>query len=78
MNLMSLIESISFHLLTTIAPCYFPTIYTDDKGKQRKKYHYDMIMTPYEKLKSLDNAKDFLKKSLSFERLDKVRLQDKG
>ena len=31
-----------------------------------------MMMTPYEKLKSLDNAKDFLKKSLSFEQLDIV------
>ena len=62
-----LIPFINYH-----RPCYFPTIYTDDKGKQRKKYHYDMMMTPYEKLKSLDNAKGFLKKSLSFEQLDKV------
>ena len=52
--------------------CYFPTIITDDKGKQRKKYHYGKMMTSYEKLKSLDNAKDFLKKGLSFEQLDKV------
>ena len=29
------------------------------------------MMTPYEKLKSLDNAKDYLKESLSFEQLDK-------
>jgi hypothetical protein len=53
-------------------PCYFPTITTDDKGKQRKKYHYDKIMTPYEKLKSLDKAKDFLKEKLSFKQLDKL------
>ena len=52
-------------------PCYFPTIIIDEKGKQRKKYHYDKMMTPYEKLKSLDNAKDYLKESLSFEQLDK-------
>ncbi|SMG65192.1 [weak similarity to] integrase catalytic subunit [methanotrophic bacterial endosymbiont of Bathymodiolus sp.] len=45
---------------------------TDDKGKQRKKYHYDKMMIPYEKLKSLESAKDFLKPSLSFEQLDKV------
>ena len=62
-----LIPFINYH-----RPCYFPTIYTDDKGKQRKKYHYDMMMTPYEKLKSLECAKGFLKKSLSFEQLDKV------
>ncbi len=53
-------------------PCYFPTIIIDEKGKQRKKYHYDQMMTPYEKLKLLDNAKQFLKKPLSFEQLDKI------
>jgi hypothetical protein len=30
------------------------------------------MMIPYEKLKSLESAKDFLKPSLSFEQLDKV------
>ena len=45
---------------------------TDDKGKQSKKYHYDKMMTPYEKLKSLESAQDFLKPSLSFEPLEKV------
>jgi hypothetical protein len=52
-------------------PCYFPTIVIDDRGKERKKYHYDKMMTPYEKLKSLDNAKGCLKEPLSFEKLDK-------
>jgi hypothetical protein len=53
-------------------PCYFPTITTDDKGKQRKKYHYDKMMTPYEKLKSLDKAETFLTEKLTFKQLDKV------
>ena len=52
-------------------PCYFPTIVIDDKGKERKKYHYDKMMTPYEKLKSLDNPNNYLKEPLSFEQLDK-------
>jgi hypothetical protein len=52
-------------------PCYFPTIITDEKGKQRKKYHYDKMMTPYEKLKSLDHAEDYLKPGISFEQMDK-------
>ena len=52
-------------------PCYFPTIVIDDKGKERKKYHYDKMMTPYEKLKSLEQAEGYLKESLSFEQLDK-------
>ena len=51
-------------------PCYFPTIVTDEKGKQRKKYRYDKMMTPYEKLKSLEQAENYLKESLSFEQLD--------
>lgn len=53
-------------------PCYFPTTITDEKGKQRRKYHYDKMMTPYEKLKSLDKAEEFLKEKLTFEQLDKV------
>ena len=52
-------------------PCYFPTTITDDKGKQRKKYYYDKMMTPYEKLKSLEKSEGYLKETLSFERLDK-------
>lgn len=52
-------------------PCYYPTIITDEKGKQRKKYRYDKMMTPYEKLKSLDQAKDYLKQDISFEQMDK-------
>jgi len=52
-------------------PCYFPTIFTDNKGKQRKKYDYKEMMTPYEKLKSLKQAESYLKEPLSFEQLDK-------
>ena len=53
-------------------PCYFPTTITDDKGKQRKKYYYDKMMTPYEKLKSLNEAESFLKEELTFDQLDLV------
>lgn len=53
-------------------PCYFPTTLIDDRGKKRKKYHYDKIMTPYEKLKLLNEAKSFLKEKLTFDQLDKV------
>ena len=53
-------------------PCYFPTTITDDKGKQRKKYHYDKMMTPYEKLKSLNEAESFLKEKLTFDQLELV------
>lgn len=52
-------------------PCYYATIITDEKGKQRKKYRYDKMMTPYEKLKSLDQASDYLKQGYSFKKMDK-------
>jgi hypothetical protein len=32
-------------------PCFFPETRTDDKGKQRKIYLYENMMTPYERLK---------------------------
>lgn len=66
-NRVHLIPFLNYH-----RPCYFPTVTTDDKGKQRKQYHYDKMTTPYEKLKSLDHAENFLKETLSFEHLDKV------
>jgi hypothetical protein len=53
-------------------PCFFAEVYVDKKGKQKKKYPYKNIMTPYEKLKSLTNAKEHLKPGISFEILDQV------
>jgi transposase InsO family protein len=51
-------------------PCLFAEIITDAKGRQRKRYPYTLMMTPYEKFKSLDNAKQFLKPGITFEQLD--------
>jgi len=51
-------------------PCLFSITKTDKKGKQKKVYPYQNIMTPYEKLKSLKNAERYLKENLSFKRLD--------
>ncbi len=53
-------------------PCFFPETKIDKKGKQRKIYRYEDMMTPYDKLKSLPNAKDHLKPGISFEILDIV------
>ena len=61
-----LIPFINFH-----RPCYFAITITDKKGKQRKRYDYDKMMTPYEKLKSLDQATSYLKENITFELLDK-------
>jgi hypothetical protein len=56
---------INFH-----RPCLFPETVTDAKGRQRKRYPYNLMMTPYEKLKSMPNAEQFLKPGISFESLD--------
>lgn len=51
-------------------PCHFPTEYTDKKGKIRKRYPYQDMMTPYEKLRSLPEAKGYLKPGTTLEILD--------
>lgn len=56
---------INFH-----RPCYFAEIKIDDKGKQKKTYPYKLMMTPYEKLKSLSNADNYLKEGITFDYLD--------
>lgn len=53
-------------------PCLYPTISIDEKGKEKKKYEYKNMMTPYEKLKSLPNANQFLKEGITFEKLDDI------
>ena len=52
-------------------PCFFVS-FTDDKGKIRKRYTLANMMTPYEKLKSLPGAKNFLKPPVSFTQLDTI------
>lgn len=53
-------------------PCFFPTEETDTKGRIRKRYRYAQMMTPYDKLKSLQNAAQYLKPGISFELLDEI------
>lgn len=56
---------INFH-----RPCYFPTTVTDDKGKSRKKYLYEDMMTPHEKLLSLPRPSQYLKPGVTIKKLD--------
>lgn len=51
-------------------PCFFPEIVTDHRGKQSKRYPYDAMMTPFDKLKSLPDPSRFLKPLISFDLLD--------
>ncbi|MDO8668358.1 MAG: integrase [bacterium] len=51
-------------------PCAFAVYEPDKLGKLRKKYKQRMV--PYEKLKSLENAEQYLKQDFSFTLLDKI------
>ena len=53
-------------------PCFFPTEEIDAKGRVRKRYRYADMMTPYDKLKSLPKARQYLKPGVSFEQLDAI------
>lgn len=53
-------------------PCFFAESITDEKGKVRKRYRLEDMMTPYEKLKSLPDAAKYLKPGLTFETLDQL------
>ena len=56
-------------------PCFFPEIKIDAKGKQRKAYPYTSMMTPYDKLKSISEAEQYLKPSITFEILDELAMR---
>jgi transposase InsO family protein len=53
-------------------PCFFPTEAIDAKGRLRKRYPYATMTTPYEKLKSLPEATQYLKPGVTFEHLDAI------
>jgi transposase InsO family protein len=51
-------------------PCGFATVTTGTNGKRRRFYPTADYATPYEKLKSLEQAATFLKPALTFAQLD--------
>ena len=55
-------------------PCFFAEVTLDDKGRQRRRYPYQHMNTPYEKLKSLPNADTHLKPGITFQELDKYAM----
>ncbi len=52
-------------------PCGFAQVVTDPRGKRRRRYPAQGYRTPYEKLKSLPQAEQYLKPGLSFAQLDR-------
>jgi transposase InsO family protein len=65
-----LIPYLNFH-----RPCFLPETLLDEKGKQRKRYRYEHMMTPYEKLKSLALAAQYLREGMTFDQLDALATQ---
>ena len=53
-------------------PCHFPTERMDKKGKIRKHYRDQDIMTPFEKFKSLSEAESYLKPGITFKKLGAI------
>jgi len=53
-------------------PCFFPETVTDHRGKQIKRYPYEKMMTPYDKLRSLPDAHRFLKPFCDLIQLDEI------
>jgi transposase InsO family protein len=52
-------------------PCFYPTTTVDEKGKERKLYLYDNLMTPFEKLKSIVNYECYLKDGITAAELER-------
>jgi hypothetical protein len=56
-------------------PCFFPVSVIDHKGKIKKTYPYEEVMTPYEKLKSLADGESCLRPGVTLERLGTIAYQ---
>jgi hypothetical protein len=56
-------------------PCFFPVSVIDHKGKIKKTYPYEKVMTPYEKLKSLADGESCLRPGVTLERLGTIAYQ---
>ena len=52
--------------------CLFAVEVEESNGRRRRKYPQELVMTPYEKLRSLPAADGFLKPGITFEQLDAV------
>jgi len=47
----------------------------DDKGKVKKKYPYEKIKTPYEKLRSIPRVETYLRPGITLDKLDAIANQ---
>jgi hypothetical protein len=55
---------INFH-----RPCFFPVEEIDHKGRVKKRYPYNKINTPFEKLKSIPGIENYLRQGVSLDKM---------
>src|SRR5579863_149713 len=55
-------------------PCGFATVSLDERGKRQRQYKTEDYGTPFEKLKSLERAEQYLKPGLSLAELERKAL----
>jgi hypothetical protein len=55
-------------------PCGFATVSLDGRGKRRRQYKTEDYRTPFERLKSLEGAGQYLKPGLSLAELERGAL----
>jgi hypothetical protein len=55
---------INFH-----RPCFFPVEEIDRKGRMKKKYPYNKINTPFEKLKSIPGIDNYLRQDVTLDKM---------
>lgn len=56
-------------------PCFFPVSVIDHKGKIKKSYPYHEVMTPWEKLRSLPEFENCLRRGITLEILNDIANQ---
>jgi transposase InsO family protein len=61
---------INFH-----RPCFFSVSVIDRRGKVKRTYPYQKVMTPYDKLKSLPAAQSYLQPGVTLDNLDDMANQ---
>ncbi len=61
---------INFH-----RPCFFPVPVIDHRGRIKKTYPYEEVMTPYERLRNVPRAEGYLRPGVTLEKLGTIANQ---
>ena len=61
---------INFH-----RPCFFPVSVIDHRGRIKKTYPYEEVMTPYERLRNVPRAEGYLRPGVTLEKLGTIANQ---